>query len=141
MLLWSRNSNQASLQALEGETFPSNATTADDARFDMKPTGLWKNWVRTFFDVKVFNPLPEELVRCIQVSRIAKFEQCVINVERSTFNPLIFACTGGAGPAATKALKEGTAKMLQGTVRLRYILFWTEICFAPSKLFSLLNDS
>ena len=46
------------LQSLDGEIFSSNSTTTDDdARLDIKATGLWGSRFNcTFFDVKIFNP-------------------------------------------------------------------------------------
>ena len=40
-----------------------------------------------------------------------KYEQRVIDVEHSTFNLLVFACTVCAGPTATRALKQIAAKI------------------------------
>ena len=37
-----------------------------------------------------------------------KYEQRIVEVENASFNPLIFACTGGAGPTATKVMKRLT---------------------------------
>ena len=47
------------LQPLEGESFDYKTTTTDDeARLDIKANGLWESrFRRTFFDVKIFNPL------------------------------------------------------------------------------------
>ena len=47
------------LQPLHGETFASNTTTTEEeARLDIKANGLWESrFSRTFFDVKIFNPL------------------------------------------------------------------------------------
>ena len=118
----------------KGET-SSNATTVDDdSRLDIKVTGLWKNsFVRAFFDVKIFNPriklCPKSLPDAHNYHESienAKYEQRVISVEHSTFNPLIFACTGGAGPTATRALKQVAAKIREkrsepyADVRCRY---------------------
>ena len=47
------------LQPLEGESFVHKTTTTEDeARLDVKANGLWDSrFCRTFFDVKIFNPL------------------------------------------------------------------------------------
>ena len=46
-------------QPLEGESFVHKTTTTEDeARLDIKANGLWDSrFCRTFFDVKIFNPL------------------------------------------------------------------------------------
>ena len=47
------------LQPLEGETFDKSTSTEDEARLDIKANGLFDSrFCRTFFDVKIFNPLP-----------------------------------------------------------------------------------
>ena len=37
-------------------------------------------------------------------------------MENASFNPLIFACTGGAGPTATKVMKRLATKLCVGPV-------------------------
>ena len=47
------------LQSLEGESFHNKTTTTeDDTRIDIKANRLWGGrFSRTFFDVKIFNPV------------------------------------------------------------------------------------
>ena len=86
------------LRPLERESFVHKTTsTEDEARVDNKANGLWDSrFCRTFFNVMFFNTLAKSC-RSLRVSRI-------INVEKSTFNPHVSACTGGAGPSATKVI-------------------------------------
>ena len=57
------------LQPLDGETFDRNATATDDARLDIKANGLWGTvFERTFFDVKIFNPLAKSCSKTIRDS-------------------------------------------------------------------------
>ena len=65
-----------------------------------------------FFDVKVFILYAKSCPRSISGSyryhesiRKLKNEQRTIEVEKDTFCPLIFLCTGGAGPSAPKAIQ------------------------------------
>ena len=108
------------LQALQGETFVLKSTTTDDdARFDNKANGLWESrFNKTYFDVKIFNPLakscPEsssEAYKYHESIKKNKYEQRITEVEKATFCPLVFACTGGAGPSASKALKQLASKL------------------------------
>lgn len=108
------------LQPLHEETFASNTTTTEEeARLDIKANGLWESrFTRTFFDVKIFNPLAKTCPKTIldaykyhESIKKAKYEQRVIDVEHSSFNPLVFACTGGAGPSATKVMKQLASKI------------------------------
>ena len=47
----------------------------------------------------------------MKLSKSNKYEQRITEVEKATFCPLIFACTGGAGPSASKALKQLASKL------------------------------
>ena len=101
------------LQPLEGESFDNKSTTTEDeARLDIKANGLWDTrFSRTFFDVKIFNPLAKSCPKQIKEAykyheslKKLKYEQRITNVEHSSFNPLVFATTGGAGPSASKVI-------------------------------------
>ena len=108
------------LQTLEGESFERKTTsTEDEARLDIKASGLWESrFCRTFFDVKVFNPHATSCPKTIKDAykyheslKKLKYEQRILEVENSTFNPLIFACTGGAGPSASKVMSRLALKI------------------------------
>ena len=108
------------LQPLQGETFANRSTTTDDdARLDIKANGLWESrYSKTYFDVKVFNPYARTCSRNIpdsyrqhESSKKLKYEQRIVDVEKGSFNPLVFSCTGGAGPSATKVMKRIAGKM------------------------------
>ena len=101
------------LQSLQVETFANRTTTIDDdARLDIKANGFFDlRFSRTFFDLKVFNPYAKSCPRSIPDSYIyhesikkLKYEQRIIEVEKATFCPLIFSCTG-AVPSASKAVQ------------------------------------
>ena len=101
------------LQSLQGETFANRTTTVDDdARLDIKANCFFDSrFSRTFFDVKVFNPyakIPTKHIGFPQISgaiKKLKYQQRIIDVEKATFFPLIFSCTGGDGPSASKAIR------------------------------------
>ena len=48
-------------------------------------------------------------------SKKRKYEQRIINVENSSFSPLVFATTGGAGPSASKIITRLAAKLSDKT--------------------------
>ena len=107
------------LQPLDGETFDRNSTAMDEARLDMKANGLWGTvFERTLFDVKIFNPLAKSCPKIIRDSykyheelKKVKYEQRIRDFENSTFNPLVFSSTGGAGPSASKVRKRLAQKI------------------------------
>jgi len=110
------------LRELQGETFDKKTTCTDEeARLDIKANGLWgQKFERTYFDVKIFNPLAKSCPKTVREAykyheeiKKAKYEQRIREVENSSFNPIIFACTGGAGPSASKIMKKLAEKIGQ----------------------------
>ena len=107
------------LQPLEGETFDRNSTATDDARLGIKANSLWGTvFERTFFDVKIFDPLAKSCPKTIRDSynyheelKKLKYEQRIRDVENSIFDPLVFSSTGGAGPSASKVMKRLAQKI------------------------------
>ena len=105
------------LQPLDGEIFDRNSTATDDARLDIKANGLWGTvFERTFFDVKIVNPLATSYPKTIrdkyheEIKKL-KHEQRIRDVENSTFNSLVFSSAGGAGPLASKVMKRQAQKI------------------------------
>ena len=102
---------ESKLQSLEGESFHNKTTTTeDDARLDIKASGLWGGrFSRTFFDVKIFNPHAKSCPKTISDAykyhesvETLKCQQRILDVEHSSFVSLIFACTEGAAPGSKK---------------------------------------
>ena len=57
------------LQPLDGETFDRNSTATDNTRIDIKANGLWGTvFKRTFFVVKIFNPLTKSCPKTLRDS-------------------------------------------------------------------------
>ena len=112
------------LQPLEGETFDNKTTTTEDeARLDIKANGLWDTrFSRTLFDVKIFNPMAKSCPKDVNAAykhhealKKLKYKQRVIDVENSSFSPLVFATTGGGGPSATKVMARLALKLSEKT--------------------------
>ncbi len=109
------------LQPLSGEAFVHRSAIRDaEARLDIKARGLWGGRFEcTFFDVRIFNPsarsnrapdMASVYRRHERVKRRA-YDQRVRDVEMASFVPLVFATTGGFGPAATTAFKRIAARL------------------------------
>ena len=63
------------LQSLEGESFHNKTTTTEnDDRLTIKANGLWgSRFSRTFFDVKIFNPMLNPAVKlCLTPTNIMR---------------------------------------------------------------------
>ena len=93
------------LQELTGESLPSGANRAPNARLDIHARGFWKRQRSAFFDVRVCYPNAGSY-RDLDLKQIYKqhendkkrlYTQRVMDVEQGTFTPLVFITTGGMG--------------------------------------------
>ena len=83
---------------------------AEKARADVSAIGVWSPMERTFLDVRVMHPnspsyadkTPEQLYEQHENKKKRTYNDRILQVERGSFTPLIFATSGGMGPEATK---------------------------------------
>ena len=134
------------LQSLQGESFYHLATaTKDEARLDIKANVLWDTrFSKTFFNVKIFNPLAKSYPKSIHdaytsygFQRRLECERSIIPFKNENFNPLVFAHTGGAVPTAFSSMKRLAAKICKRKEAsyadaIAYIR--TKLCFVVPKL-------
>ena len=98
------------LLPLSGEHFRfASANVEDKARLDIEAFGFWGSChERALFDVRVFNPFAPSNSTASLSATFRKHERCksrqyqqrVLEVERASFTPLVFAATGGMAPRA-----------------------------------------
>ena len=90
------------------------AVRADGARLDIRAGGFWATRHEVaYFDVRVFNPYAasylhkplRQVYRMHEQEKQRAYGERVRRIEHATLTPLVFTCTGGAGPAATQCLK------------------------------------
>ena len=87
--------------------------TDDGARLDIAARGVWSACERTLFDVVVAYPNAQSHInkplKTIyeekQQIKKRKYNDRIINVEKSTFTPLVFTTTGGMGPECERLHK------------------------------------
>ena len=90
----------------------NSATTEDEARLDIKANGLWgSRFSRAFFDAKTSRKLHKDSYKYHETLKNSKYQQKILNVEQSSFCPLIFGCTGGAAPTATRTMQRLAEKL------------------------------
>ena len=92
------------LQPLQGEEFNyKTAKVEQEARVDISARGFWYRFQKSFFDIRVFNPLAPCYSRLSldaaqaknERDKIRKYSERIINVEQGTFTPLVFTSAGG----------------------------------------------
>ena len=98
---------------------------------DLKASGFWRSnrHCCAFFDVRVFHPhaqsyratpLPN-IYRSQKREKRRQYEMRIREVDRGTFNPLVFPTAGGAAPAAGAFLKR-LASLLAAKKDLSYAM-------------------
>ena len=124
---------ESTLRKLEGKSFEYESTcTENEARLDISANGLWDSrFSKTYFDVKIFNPLAKsfpkeakEAYKYHETSKKLKYGQRLIDVENSSFNPLVFAYSRGAVPPASKVMSRldlKISKKRQYSTRTLYV--------------------
>ena len=102
-----------------GEVLLAGANVADNARSDVSAIGLWQPMNRAFIDVMVFNPhapsnaatsLKQTYIRHEQDKKRSYLAR-ILQVEKGTFSPAVFSCSGGASPETYKLLQAIAEKM------------------------------
>ena len=102
------------LLPITGEELPNGSNKQDCARADVSALRFWLPLSLAFFDVKVTNPLAQTNKRMTisemyihhEKQKKNQYNPRIIQIEKGSFTPLIFSCTGGAGPEAAKFIKE-----------------------------------
>ena len=88
---------------------PTGSNVSDGARADVSAIGLWQPLNKAFIDVKVFNPLATsnaardlgDIYRDHEKAKKRCYNSRIIEVEKGTFTPAIFSCSGGTSPEAS----------------------------------------
>ena len=104
------------LQRVDGEQLNgASSNVQDGARLDIAANGFWGGrYERTFFDVRVFNPLapsnrhtrPASCYRKHEMLKKLAYEQRVREIEHASFTPLVLSVTGGMANEATAFYKK-----------------------------------
>ena len=110
---------EPTLLPVTGEELPPGAITTDGARADVSALGFWLPMSRAFFDVKVVNPLATTnwsmkvpaMYKSHEKTKKRCYNDCILQIEKGSFTPIIFSCTGGMGPEASSFIKELAAKI------------------------------
>ena len=115
-------STELHLQPLSGESLQlQSANVEDGARLDVNAESFSGVGIG-YFDVRVFNPFASTyasspLTQCYhrpELDKRQKYDERIREVERGTFSPLIFSCSGGMGPpAATVVFTKRIATLIQ----------------------------
>ncbi len=93
---------------------PTQSCLLDGARMDVSANGVWgERHQKTYFDVRVFNPLAPSnrnqslpaVFRKHEKEKKRAYQQRIQDVEHSSFTPLVLSVTGGMSVEATTFYK------------------------------------
>ena len=111
---------EPTLLPINENDYERKVNTADNARLDVSTRGLSNSCEKTFFDIRITHPTSQSyseksLAEVYQQHEKEKdkYIQRVIDIEKSSFNPLVFTTTGGMAPecnAVNKRLAEKIAE-------------------------------
>ena len=112
------------LLPLTGETLPEGSNIKDNARSDVSALGFWNPLSRAFFDIRVFNPQAQtnwkKEIPAMYLSQESEkkreYNARILEIEKGTFTPLVFSCTGGASPEASNFIKALALKISNKTL-------------------------
>ena len=102
------------LQRLDGEVFTSKTTNTSQAdRADVRAAGFWTRQENAFFDIRVFHANASSYASKSIADTFAlherrkqlEYEERIVNVDHSSFCPLVFSTKGGTGPLCERFLK------------------------------------
>lgn len=130
------------LQPITGEHLQRSTISEANARLDVAVSGFTGDrFERTFYDVRVFNPLVrsnhatsiESVYSKHEQEKRRRYEERVREVENSNFSPFVMSCTGGYGQAAALTIKR-LASLLAEKRQTPYstMIAWlrTQFCFS-----------
>ena len=110
---------EPALLPVTGEDLQRGANASDRARVDICALGFWLPLNRAFFDVRVVNPLAQtnaakkipDMYHLHESAKKHEYNARILQVEKGSFTPLIFSCTGGMAPEASRFIKELAFKL------------------------------
>ena len=101
------------LLPVTGEELPFGTILEDGARSDVSAIGLWQPLSRAFLDIKVCNPFAQSnsvmpldrMYKQHENTKKRQYNSRIMEIEKATFTPVVFSCTGGAAPEASRLMK------------------------------------
>ena len=91
--------------------FERKVNASDNARLDISERGLWNRCEKTFFDIRITHPTSQSysgksLSHIYQLhEENKKYNQRVIDIEKASFNLLVFMTSGWMAPTYIKVNK------------------------------------
>ena len=105
---------EPALLPVTGADLPPGANISDGAPADISALGFWQPLNRVFFDLRVINPLAQtnvakkipDMYKYHEKAKKREYNDRILQIEKGTFTPLIFSCSRGIAPEATRFVKQ-----------------------------------
>jgi len=103
---------------INGSHCERNVNTADNVRLDISARGLWNSCEKTFFDIRMKHHTSHsysdkslsQIYQQHEKVKKAKYNQSVIDIGKSSFNPLVITMSGGMAPECQGSTKDWLRK-------------------------------
>ena len=110
---------EPNLLPVTGEDLPVGTNVMDGARSDVSALSFFTPLSQAFFDIRVFNPLAQSnanktvdgMYHMHESQKKREYNERILQVEKGSFVPVVFSCTGGAGPEASNMMKRLAEKI------------------------------
>ena len=91
----------------------SSGNITDKARLDISAIGVWGQYEKSYFDVRVTHPnaasyldkTMNSIYHIHEVQKKTEYNDRILNNEHASFTPLVFTTTGGMGPECERLNK------------------------------------
>jgi len=98
--------------------YERKVNTADNARLDISARGLWNSCEKSFFDITITHPTSQSGKSLAEIHQRHekekdKYNQRVIDIEKSSFNPLVFTTSRGMTPECNRVNKRLAEKIAE----------------------------
>ena len=110
---------EPALLPVTGEDLPAGSNVSDGARADVSALGFWMPLSRAFFDVRVINPMArynwskevDKMYKHHEDLKKREYAARILQIEKGSFTPIVFSCTGGAASEANIFIKRLALKL------------------------------
>jgi len=101
--------------------YERKVNTADNARLDISARGLWNSYEKTFFDIRMTHPTSQsysgkslaEIYQRHEKEKKDKYNRRVIDIEKSSFNALVFTTSERMAPECNRVNKRLAEKLAE----------------------------
>ena len=112
---------EPTLLPINENDYQRKVNTADNARLDISARRLWNSCEKTFFDIGITHPTSQsyfgkslaEVYQQHEQEKKDKYNQRMIDIKKSSFNPLVFTTTGGLAPECNRVNKRLAKKIAE----------------------------